>query len=43
MKLDPKKTALLTLDVQNGIFGFVPAADAIVPNAAKAVDFARKK
>src|SRR5271170_3491421 len=43
MKLEPKKTALLTLDVQNGIFGFVPAADAIVPNAAKAVDFARKK
>ncbi len=43
MKLEPKKTALLTLDVQNGIFGFVPAADAVVPNAAKAVDFARKK
>ena len=43
MKLDPKKTALLTLDFQKGIFGFVPAADAVVPNAAKAVDFARKK
>ncbi len=43
MKLDQKKTALLTLDLQNGIFGFVPAADAVVTNAAKAVDFARKK
>src|SRR5277367_1219229 len=43
MKLDPRKTALLTLDLQNGIFGFVPAADAVIPSAAKAVDFARKK
>jgi nicotinamidase-related amidase len=43
MKLDPKKTALLTLDFQKGIFGFVPAADSIVPNASKAVEFARKK
>ncbi len=43
MKLDPKKTALLTLDFQKGIFGFVPGAEAIVPNAAKAVEFARKK
>ena len=43
MKLEPKKTALLTLDVQNGILGFIPAADAVVANAAKAVDFARKK
>ncbi len=43
MKLEPKKTALLTLDLQNGILGFVPAADAVIPKAAKAVDFARKK
>jgi len=43
MKLDPKRTALLTLDFQNGIFGFVPGAEAIVPNAAKAVEFARQK
>jgi nicotinamidase-related amidase len=43
MKLDPKKTALLTLDFQKGIFGFAPGAEAIVPNAAKAVEFARKK
>ncbi len=42
MKLDPNKTALLTLDFQNGIFGFVPGADAIIPNASKAVEFARK-
>jgi nicotinamidase-related amidase len=43
MKMDPKKTALLTLDFQKGIFGFVPGAEAIVPNASKAVEFARKK
>jgi len=43
MKLDPKKTALLTLDFQKGIFGFVPGADAVIANASKAVEFARKK
>jgi nicotinamidase-related amidase len=43
MKLDPKKTALLTLDFQNGILGFVPGADGIIPNASRAVEFARKK
>jgi nicotinamidase-related amidase len=43
MKLDPKKTALLTLDFQKGIFGFVAAAEAVVPAAAKAVEFARRK
>ena len=43
MKLDRKKTAMLTLDIQKGIFGFVPAADSVVPNASKAVEFARQK
>ena len=43
MKLDPKKTALLTLDFQKGILGFAPGAEAILPNASKAVEFARKK
>jgi nicotinamidase-related amidase len=42
MKLDPKKTALLTLDFQKGIIGLVPGAEAVVPHASKAVDFARK-
>jgi nicotinamidase-related amidase len=42
MKLDPKKTALLTLDFQQGILGFVPGAVAVVPAAAKAVEFARQ-
>jgi nicotinamidase-related amidase len=42
MKLDPQKTALLTLDLQQGIFGFLPGAEAIVPNAAKAVEAGRK-
>ena len=42
-KLDPKKTALLTLDCQMGIFGFVPGAEAIIPIAAEAVEFARQQ
>jgi len=41
MKLDPKKTALLTLDFQKGILGMVPGAEAALPPAAKAVAFAR--
>ncbi len=43
MKLDPKKTALLTLDCQKGILGLVPGAEAIIPNASQAVEFARRK
>jgi nicotinamidase-related amidase len=43
VKLDPKKTALLTLDFQKGIFEFVPGAEAIIPYASKAMEFARKK
>ena len=43
MKLDPEKTAMLTLDCQKGIFGLVPGAEAVIPNAAKAVEFARNK
>ncbi len=43
MKLDPEKTALLTLDFQAGILGFSPSAEAVIPNAARAVEFARKK
>jgi nicotinamidase-related amidase len=43
MKLDPKKTALLTLDFQKGIFGFVPGAEAVIASASKAVEYARKK
>jgi nicotinamidase-related amidase len=42
-QLDPNKTAVLTLDIQKGVFGFLPAAEKIVPNAAKAVEAARKK
>src|SRR5580700_5200873 len=42
MKLDPKTTALLTLDLQHGIIGMFPAASAAVAPAAKAVAFARK-
>ncbi|MFZ0962963.1 MAG: isochorismatase family cysteine hydrolase [Terriglobia bacterium] len=43
MKLDAKKTALLTLDFQKGILGFVPGAEAVIAKASKAVEFARKK
>lgn len=43
MALDPKKTALLTLDFQKGVFGFVPGAEAAVPRAAEAVALVRTK
>jgi len=43
MKLDPSKTALLTLDFQKGILDFVPGAETVIPTAAKAAEFARKK
>ena len=43
MKLDPKKTALLTLDLQNEILGLAAGAETILPNAARAVEFARKR
>ncbi|MFI5231727.1 MAG: cysteine hydrolase family protein [Gemmatimonadales bacterium] len=43
MKLNPATTALLTLDFQQGIFGFVSGADAVIPAAARAVEFARKQ
>ena len=43
MKLDASKTAVLTLDLQKGIFSFASGTDAIIPSAAKAVEFARKK
>ena len=42
MKLDPQKTALLTLDVQKGVFGLVPGSERVIPIAAKAVAFARQ-
>ena len=42
MELDPKMTAVLGLDLQEGIFGFVPEAAAAVPRAAQAMDAARK-
>ncbi|NNN04301.1 MAG: cysteine hydrolase [Elusimicrobia bacterium] len=42
MNLDPRKTAVLGLDLQQGIFGFVPGAAACVPAAARAFDAARK-
>lgn len=43
MQLEPKKTALLTLDLQNGILGFAPDAETVVPKAAQAVGIARRR
>lgn len=43
MPLDPKTTALLTLDFQKGIIASVTGAEAAVPQAAKAVALARQK
>ena len=43
MKLDPNKTALLTLDFQKGILGMVPGTEVAIQPASKAVEFARKK
>ena len=42
MKLDPQKTALLTLDLQKGVFGLVPDSERVMTMAAKAVAFARQ-
>jgi hypothetical protein len=35
MKLDPQKTALLTLDLQKGVFGLVPGSERVMIMAAK--------
>lgn len=43
MKLDPKTTAMLTLDLQRGILGFASGAESALPSAAKAVAWARQK
>ncbi len=42
MKLDYKTTAVLTLDLQAGLFGFLPDSLAITSSAGRAVEFARK-
>ena len=42
MIIDPKKTAVLSLDIQEGILGFVPSAQAAFPNAARVVESSRK-
>lgn len=42
MKLDPAKTALVTLDLQRGILESVQGSLIVIPNASKAVEIARK-
>ncbi len=43
MKIDPRTTAVLSLDIQDGIFNFVPGAKAAVPAAEQVVKTARKE
>lgn len=43
MNLDPKKTACLTLDMQQGIFQILPGSESILPQAEKVIAFARKQ
>jgi nicotinamidase-related amidase len=43
MKLDPSKTAVLTLDLQTGILASNAIYDGIIPSAAKIVELARQK
>jgi len=42
VKLDPQKTAVLSLDVQQGIFSLAPGAEVILPAAAQVMETARK-
>jgi nicotinamidase-related amidase len=42
MKLDPQKTAFLTLDLQKRVFGLLPDSERVMSVAAKAVAFARQ-
>lgn len=41
--LDPRNTAVLSLDCQNGILEFVPDSERILPSAARVLAAARKK
>ena len=43
MKLEPFKTAVLTLDLQKGILAMGDGYESIIPNASKIVGLARKK
>ena len=43
MKENTKNTALLVMDMQDGILGNFPAADALIKNVSKAIAHAREK
>jgi len=43
MKLEPSKTAILTLDLQKGILAMGNNSQSVIPNASKLVAFTRKK
>ena len=42
MKLDPKKTAVLTLDFQQGILSMVKGSEDLIPKAAQFTEFSRR-
>jgi len=43
MRPDSAKTAVLTLDIQEGLISLVPGAEAVLPAAAKVTEDAREK
>jgi len=43
MPIDPASTAVLSLDVQEGLLGFVPEAQSAIPAAARTVATARRR
>ena len=42
MKLDPKTTAMLSLDFQQGVIANISGSDAVIQNASRALEFGRK-
>ena len=43
LDFDAKKSAVLTLDIQNGILGLMPGASSILPATTKVLEAARKR
>lgn len=42
IRFDPAMTAFLTMDLQNGIFGFAPGAETVLPTARQVTEAARQ-
>ncbi|MBO0769588.1 MAG: isochorismatase family protein, partial [Solirubrobacterales bacterium] len=43
MSIDPNKTALLSMDFQNGVVGMVDDSDSLIARQKQAIETARKK